>query len=185
MTLKVKCSVRVGRGKEVDVEHTGAFYFQGGAGRPGWGLPWGWILGFGNGELGNPKTIKNRRKTMPRGSNLAGKPGPGRPKGLQNKVTSDLKGMILTALSQVGGPAWLEKIAMEQPGHFVKLLSMLVPREISHSGVITGVTVQINSNIALGPGRAFKQIETQMQQEDIISQIPHKVEGEVADDTGD
>ena len=31
---------------------------------------------------------------MPRGSNLEGKPGPGRPKGCPNKVTFELKEMI-------------------------------------------------------------------------------------------
>jgi hypothetical protein len=77
------------------------------------------------------------------------------------------------------------RIAQDQPGHFVKLLSMLVPREISHSGVITGVNVQINTNMALGPGRAFKQIETQVQQGDLIPQIPEQVEGQEADDTED
>jgi len=106
----------------------------------------------------------------------------GRPKGSKGKLSGDLKEMILSALHHSGGRAYLKKIAVDHPGYFVKLLSMLVPREISHSGVITGVTVQINTNMALGPGRAFKQIETQLQQEDLIPQIPQKIDPE---DTSD
>jgi hypothetical protein len=36
-----------------------------------------------------------------------GTPGPGRPKGSQNKVTSDVKAMVLTALSKAGGADYL------------------------------------------------------------------------------
>lgn len=36
-----------------------------------------------------------------------GTPGPGRPKGSQNKVTADVKAMILIALSKAGGADYL------------------------------------------------------------------------------
>ena len=83
-------------------------------------------------------------------------------KGVKNRVSSDLKGLILQALERSGGCTWLQKLAEEQPGHFTKLLAMLVPREISHSGILTGVSVVINSNISsLGAGFSARTIEAQ------------------------
>ena len=96
-------------------------------------------------------------------------------KGIKNKVSSDLKTLIQGALDDADGPTYLLKLAQEQPGYlWFKLLSMLVLREISHSGVITGVNVPGRSNMALGPGRAYKQIQTQMEDEIIPQQLPVK-----------
>lgn len=36
-----------------------------------------------------------------------GTPGPGRPKGSQNKVTADVKAMVLEALGKAGGADYL------------------------------------------------------------------------------
>ena len=108
-------------------------------------------------------------------SDLASRLPRGRPKGAVNKVSGDIREMIMSALQRVGGRGYLERLATQNPAIFAKLLGLVIPRQIAHSGVITGVTVQIQTNLAL-PGRALKQIETQMQQEDLIPPIPQKVD---------
>src|SRR5262245_1372131 len=68
---------------------------------------------------------------MPRGSNLHGKPGPGRPPGLQNKVTYRVKSMIEKALQRAGGVAYLARMAEEEPGAFLALIAKIVPRDVN------------------------------------------------------
>jgi hypothetical protein len=58
--------------------------------------------------------------------------------------------MLLGSLLEVGGRRYLVKLAQDEPGHYTKLLCMLMPKEVSHSGVITGVSVSINTNLAMG-----------------------------------
>ena len=73
---------------------------------------------------------------MPRGENLERdrKPGPGRPKGMQNRVTVELKQMIEGALNKVGGQKYLETIALKKPEVFLPLVSRLLPKnvEVNH-----------------------------------------------------
>ena len=57
--------------------------------------------------------------------------GQGRPKGAQNKLTKALKDMILGALSDVGGQAYLAKQAKENPKAFLALLGRVLPTEIT------------------------------------------------------
>ena len=64
---------------------------------------------------------------------MAGKGQPktgGRGKGIPNKVNSDLKGMILTALSEVGGVDYLKKQATENPTAFIGLVGKVLPKEV-------------------------------------------------------
>jgi hypothetical protein len=65
-----------------------------------------------------------------------GTPGPGRPKGSQNKATKALKDMILGALDQAGGQAYLAAQAEENPAAFLTLIGKVLPSEIKaeHSG---------------------------------------------------
>lgn len=58
-------------------------------------------------------------------------PGPGRPKGSQNKVTKDLKDMILGALDQAGGMEYLYQQAVENPKAFLALLSRVLPKDLN------------------------------------------------------
>lgn len=62
------------------------------------------------------------------------KAGPGRPKGLQNKVTKDIKAMILGALEAKGGQAWLEEQMEANPTAFMTLLGKIVPTKTEISG---------------------------------------------------
>ena len=64
---------------------------------------------------------------------MAGKGKPktgGRAKGVPNKVNSDLKGMILTALSEVGGVKYLKEQAEENPTAFLGLVGKVLPKEV-------------------------------------------------------
>ena len=62
------------------------------------------------------------RKTMPA--------GPGRPKGCKNKIPSDLKQMILGALENKGGQAWIEDQMDANPTAFMTLLGKVLPTQI-------------------------------------------------------
>lgn len=61
------------------------------------------------------------------------KSGPGRPKGVQNKVTTELKGMILEALDQAGGVDYLLACANNEKtkGAFLSLIGKVLPMTIA------------------------------------------------------
>jgi hypothetical protein len=58
-------------------------------------------------------------------------PGPGRPKGSQNKVTKQLKDMILGALADAGGQDYLTECAMDPKTRsaYLTLLGKVLPTE--------------------------------------------------------
>jgi hypothetical protein len=58
-------------------------------------------------------------------------PGPGRPKGSQNKATAALKDAILNAFTQVGGEAYLVTIARDDPKTFCTLLGKVLPMQVT------------------------------------------------------
>jgi len=60
-----------------------------------------------------------------------GTPGPGRGKGNPNKLTRDLKEMILGALDDAGGRKYLAEQAVLNPGPFLTLVGKCLPREIT------------------------------------------------------
>ena len=60
-----------------------------------------------------------------------GKPGPGRPKGSVNKVTGALKDMVLQALADAGGVAYLSRQAEENPGPFMALVGKVLPMQVT------------------------------------------------------
>lgn len=59
--------------------------------------------------------------------------GQGRPKGSQNKITKDLKAMLLGSLDAVGGQAYFERQAEENPTAYMTLIGKLIPHEIAKS----------------------------------------------------
>lgn len=72
-----------------------------------------------------------------------GSPGPGRPKGKPNKVTHDLRQMVLAALDKAGGQAYLQKQANENPVAFMSMLGKCIPKDINVEGALQfTVTVQ-------------------------------------------
>ena len=62
-----------------------------------------------------------------------GNAGKGRTKGVPNKVTADLKEMILGALNAQdgGGQGYLERQARETPGPFMTLLGKIIPTQVT------------------------------------------------------
>lgn len=64
-----------------------------------------------------------------------GKPGPGRPKGSQNKTTALLKDAILQAAANAGGDkglvGYLEVQAVQNPGPFMSLLGKVLPTQVA------------------------------------------------------
>lgn len=63
-----------------------------------------------------------------------GKAGPGRPKGVPNKLTADVKAMILEALDRKGGVDYLVTQAEENPTAFMTLLGKVLPLQVTGEG---------------------------------------------------
>jgi len=69
----------------------------------------------------------------------------GRVAGTPNKMTSDLRGMILGALAGAGGQDYLQRQADENPGAFLTLIGKVLPTtlETGEGGlviqIVTGV----------------------------------------------
>lgn len=61
------------------------------------------------------------------------KPGPGRPKGTANKVTKELKDMILQALDESGGVDYLVKRASDPrtAAAFLSLIGKVLPMQVT------------------------------------------------------
>lgn len=57
-------------------------------------------------------------------------PGPGRPKGSKNKLTLDIKALILGALKAKGGQKWLESQMDQNPVAFMTLIGKVMPTQI-------------------------------------------------------
>lgn len=58
----------------------------------------------------------------------------GRQKGTPNKTTGTLKEMILQALSNVGGTAYLEARAVDNPTAFLTLVGRVLPLQVKDNG---------------------------------------------------
>jgi hypothetical protein len=72
-------------------------------------------------------TVKNRKVGD-------GTPGPGRKKGVPNKINADLKAMILGALDKAGGVDYLTEQARESPSAFLALIGKVLPTTLQGSG---------------------------------------------------
>ena len=59
------------------------------------------------------------------------RPGAGRPKGVPNKINSDVKGMVLGALNSKGGQEWLERQMDLNPVAILTILGKVLPTTIS------------------------------------------------------
>ncbi|MFM7009518.1 MAG: hypothetical protein ACKO0Z_09350 [Betaproteobacteria bacterium] len=66
-------------------------------------------------------TVPKKSRPQPKG---------GSRKGIPNKVTSDVRAMILGALEDAGGRAYLAEKAIDNPGPFLALVGKCLPKEI-------------------------------------------------------
>lgn len=55
----------------------------------------------------------------------------GRPKGARNKITKDLRAMVLGALDDAGGQQYLKEQAGTNPAAFLTLVGKCLPKEIT------------------------------------------------------
>ncbi len=77
-------------------------------------------------------TTKNASKTeVPQFKAQMGK---GRPKGTQNKITKQVKEMILGALDDAGGQEYLARQADENPVAFMGLVGKVLPLQLTGEG---------------------------------------------------
>lgn len=76
------------------------------------------------------------------------KPGPGRPKGLPNKATKELKDMILSALDESGGVDYLVERANDPrtAAAFLALIGKVLPMNVTGT-----VAAQVVHRIELAP----------------------------------
>ena len=62
--------------------------------------------------------------------------GRGRPKGAPNKNTQAIKDMLLASLDNVGGQAYFQQQAIENPNAYMALIGKIIPAEVKNQ--ITG-----------------------------------------------
>lgn len=67
-------------------------------------------------------------------------------KGIPNKVTKELKEMILGALDDVGGQEYLARQAEENPTAFMGLIGKVLPKDVKAE-----VTADIKTDVYLRP----------------------------------
>ena len=77
---------------------------------------------------------------MPGGGAKPGERRGGRQKGVPNKVTSELKDMVLQALEKAGGVEYLAKQAKQCPAAFMTLLGRVLPLQVSG---VNGSPIQV------------------------------------------
>ena len=84
----------------------------------------------------------------------AGKPGPGRPKGSQNKVTKAAKDAIAEAAEQLGGVnrivAWAKEDAQNERAFWATVYPKLLPLQVTGDG---GGALEINVTIGGNAGK--------------------------------
>lgn len=61
---------------------------------------------------------------------MKGRKTGGRQKGTPNKVTGELRGMVLGALDDAGGQAYLSEQAKKNPAAFMTLLGKVLPLQL-------------------------------------------------------
>ena len=59
--------------------------------------------------------------------------GPGRPKGMQNQLTTSIKDAIQNAFTELGGASYLVHVGKTDPRTFCALLSRLLPTKLANA----------------------------------------------------
>ena len=73
----------------------------------------------------------------------SGNPNPVPRTGRPNKITKELKEMILGALDDAGGQDYLKRQAIESPGAFLSLVGKILPKDINAT-VDSNLTIILN-----------------------------------------
>lgn len=72
------------------------------------------------------------------------RPGAGRKKGVPNKLTRELKDMILGALDQAGGEKYLTLCARKNPTAFLSLVGKVLPLQVKGEGPGGEIIVRVS-----------------------------------------
>lgn len=91
----------------------------------------------GEAKTATTKEAAASRKKRASNPNRGAKPGErrgGRQKGTPNKLTTEVKEMILQALNEAGGVSYLVRQADNNPGPFMTLVGKVLPLQVSGSG---------------------------------------------------
>ena len=75
--------------------------------------------------------------------NGGARPGAGRPKGSPNRLSHSLKEMILASLDDVGGRAYLARLAIENSSAYASLIGKVLPTTLAADESNGGVGAQI------------------------------------------
>jgi len=67
----------------------------------------------------------------PKNTTKFGKGNPGKPKGAVNKITADVKAMVLEALDHAGGAEYLCMQAFDNPKAFMSLVGRVLPLQVT------------------------------------------------------
>lgn len=86
--------------------------------------------------------VKKTKRTFPGGA------GPGRPKGVPNKVSGVAKESIARVFEEIGGVEKMAEWAQEHPTQFYNLYAKLIPVQVDGAGengehLISGVTITL------------------------------------------
>ena len=73
-----------------------------------------------------------------KGEKWKGRAGPGRPKGVPNKISTSAREAVLQVFEAIGGVAAFSKWAKENPTEYYKIHSRLLPKEVELSGTDGG-----------------------------------------------
>jgi hypothetical protein len=78
-----------------------------------------------------PNQISKSKHGGPRPNSGGLRPGAGRKPGVPNKISGDVKAMILAALDEKGGKQYLVEQAERNPTAFMALLGKILPTQLS------------------------------------------------------
>jgi hypothetical protein len=102
-----------------------------------------------------PEKQSSEKRFPPQAIVGDGTPGPGRKKGVPNKVTTQLKEMILNALEKAGGEEYLQTQARDNPGPFMTLLGKILPTQLTGKD---GGPIETEDKTPLAPEERAKRI---------------------------